>query len=255
MEFFSNNGRYNNFLSGIKLEGKINLPIEEPQRSIFKDFMFVMTKKVQKGEWTRKDFNDWKKTLVKVNDNVLCRVPDVFLQALENEPEINKETAILVRSFNLERITGSLNDQDIEVISKGIKNHTIIDVFRDITTKGYQVTNQVINERFKDCGLDDLEIILEQLLDSDDNPIKDKLRDTFSASFEYVRCIAGVDRLVAISEENLISNAVSVVSSRIRSEYAMKEREINSFNTEAINRCMKKTKRVNSNPWNDSSNR
>lgn len=53
-----------NFLVGIRLDDNIVLPADEPQRSIFKNFMFVMLKKVQKGEWTKQEFNNWKKLLL-----------------------------------------------------------------------------------------------------------------------------------------------------------------------------------------------
>ncbi|MCI8568045.1 MAG: hypothetical protein HFG48_01855 [Bacilli bacterium] len=243
-----------NFLVGIRLDDNIVLPADEPQRSIFKNFMFVMLKKVQKGEWTKQEFNNWKKTLIRVDEEVLCRVPTVFLQAIENDPEINKETAILVRSFNLKNLIGSLGDDDITTIINGVKSHSIIDVLRDITTKGFQVTSKIIDENFKNCGLDSLEIVLEQLKDEDDNPIKSKLKQTFDSNFEYLRCISGVNQVIAIAEERLIPNAISVILNRIRSEQAKKEHEIKDYQNSSF-RTYLKTYYGKSSPWNDSSNR
>lgn len=253
-KFTTYNNRYrSNFLGGIKLNGKIVLPTDQPQRSIFKIFMLEMSKKVQSGEWTKKEFNDWKSTLTRVDEDILCREPNVFLHAVKNSPEINRKIVVLARSLNLKNVTGELTSSDIAFIAKGVESYSIIDVLRDVTTKGYQVTSKLMAESFDNCGLDELEIMLEQLKDEDDNILKSRLRQEFDNNFKFLRCVAGIDRLVSVSEERLIPRAIDVVSGRIRSEYEKMNREIEDYQNSSSRAYVKKV--YFTYPWNDSSNR
>lgn len=233
-----------NFLKDIKLDFERNqpgqdlkLPEDEPQRSIFKNFMIAMNRKVIYGMWTKQQYREWKKELSKIDERVICEIPTLFLQLIENTAEKNAEIAVLIRSIKLYQKIDDVSQKDFDRIISNLKSSSIVEVVRELLAKSYQVSNKIIVEELKANGLDSLEILVEHLKEADENQFKEKLYQEYDKNFKYVRCINGVDQIIDVERRMLIPKAIASMSYALslerKKQYDNHERLMNAHNSKS----------------------